>query len=344
MPLSDELLDERVRRSLEDLRTGPIDVPAAAGIVRRRAATRSRRRRAAAGFGAVALIAGVWAVALQADGRAKVDTEPAQTTETTTGEYGFSPVTPLLDEPLGDVPRTVLAEVGAQTFSADIVGGRLGMQLGDGVSSGSSSGDQMYASALDVSSTLPPAKGSSLFLTGATRTEVARVELAFGDRPVVTQPTISVAAFPTIRFFIFEVPPVPEVGLLDQPYVISAYDAEGRLLTDSDRVAAATDDFQRAMDERAGVEVRQAGILDVRPSTDTTNGMALRVFACGGEPTPIWTEAADAVRVSVNVKLPAGVGDCSSGDTVESLIELQAPLGDRPVIDTATGDEVPRRP
>jgi hypothetical protein len=253
MPLSDELLDERVRRSLEELRTGPIDVPAAAGIVRRRAATRSRRRRAAAGVGAAALVAGVWVtVALQADGRAKVDTEPAQTTETTTGEYGFSPVTPLLDEPLGDVPRTFLAEVGGQTFSADIVGGRLGLQLGDGVSSGSSSGDQMHASALDVSSTLPPAKGSSLFLTGATRAEVARVELVFGDRPVVTQPTISVAAFPTIRFFIFEVPALPGVGLLDQAYVVSAYDAEGRLLTDSERVAAATDDFQRAMDERAG--------------------------------------------------------------------------------------------
>ena len=346
MPLSDELLDERVRRSLEDLRTGPIDVLDATGIVRRRATIRLRWRRAAAGVGAAVLlaVAGV-AIALQDDGRSQVDTDPAQTTETTLAvEYGFAPLTPLLDEPLADVPSTVVAEIGEHRFTASVTNGMLGTELRTGNSGGSSSGDQMYASALDVSGTWPPGEGSPYFLSGATRAEVARVELAYADRPTISQPTIRLAAFPTIRFFIFEVSPPFELDdPMSQPYVISAYDADGRLLTDSERVMAEQGAFTSAMDERSGVAVRQAGILDVGPSAATTNGMTLRVFACGGEPLPEWTETAEAVRVSATVKLPTSVGDCSSGATVESLIGLESPLGDRPVIDSRTGEEIPRR-
>ena len=48
--------------------------------------------------------------------------------------------------------------------------------------------------------------------------------------------------------------------------------------------------------------------------------------------------------MSATVKLPVGVGDCSSGATLDSLIGLDAPLGERPVIDSRTGEEIPRRP
>lgn len=344
MPRSDELLDERVRRSLEDLRTGPTDVATATRVVRERAATRLRRRRAVLGVGAALIIAVVAAGVLQDDRQSQVDTGPLQTTETTPQiEYGFPPLTPLLDAPIPTMGVLEITKLGGRSLMVNSEPNKLSVILQSPVGAGSMSGDPMRMPAVSSGAasggTYDPEGG---FVFGVTRHEVAFVELTLADGDTIHQATLSVSELPQLRFFVFDVGADhlgPEQG---RPWSVAAFDSEGALLTEEKRAWHDQGAFERAMDDRAGLEVVQAGILGW--SSQQEGSLVLQVYACGGEPRPNWTETTDRIEVSVTVKRPFGEGDCASGDTVESHLGLNSPLGDRQVIDASTGEPIPRRP
>lgn len=61
------------------------------------------------------------------------------------------------------------------------------------------------------------------------------------------------------------------------------------------------------------------------------------VDTCNQDPQVTVVETEDEVRLSSNETLPRGAGDdCLDND----IVTLDVPLGDRTVIDEATGDEV----
>lgn len=345
MPRSDELLDERVRRSLEDLRIGPTDVVTATRVVRERAETRLRRRRAALGMVAAGMITvAVAAGVLQDDRQTKVDTEPSQMTETTLQvEYGFPPLTPLLDAPLPATGAVEITRLGDRTLVVHSEPNMLGLVLQDPVGAGSFSAEPMRMVALVTGASsggsFDPGGG---FVYGMTRAEVAFVELRLGDGDPIRQATFSVDELPQLRFFLFDVGADRLGREGGVPWSVAAFDADGGLLTDTDRIRLEQDAFEQAMDDRAGVEVVQGGIAGW--SSEHEDSLVLHVYACGGEPRPTWTEASDRIEVSVTVKRPVGEGECVSGDTVASHLGLNSPLGDRQVIDASTGEPIPHRP
>lgn len=65
--------------------------------------------------------------------------------------------------------------------------------------------------------------------------------------------------------------------------------------------------------------------------------LEVSVGTCNQDPRVTAVETAEEVRLSSNEKLPrGGSNDCQDFD----LVTLSAPLGDRPVVDEATGKEV----
>lgn len=255
MPRSDELLDQRVRQSLEELRTGPVDVADATRVVRQRAATRLVRRRAARSLAVAAVIAVVVAGGvLQDDRRSQVDTVPMQTTETTPLiDYGFAPLTPLLDAPIPATGVLEIARLGERTLVVQSEPDKLSLTLSDPVGAGSMFAEPMRMAALSSSGS----SGGSFdpdggFVYGIARAEVAFVELTFGEGDPIRQATLAVDELPQLRFFLFDVGADrldPEDG---GSWSLAAFDADGGLLTDEERIRQETDAFEQAMDDRAG--------------------------------------------------------------------------------------------
>jgi hypothetical protein len=345
MPRSDEIFDQRVRQSLEEIRTGPIDVAHATRVVRERAATRVRRRRAAGSLGVAAVIVVVVAAGvLQDDHRSQVDTVPRQTTETPPSiEYGFPPLTPLLDAPIPSTGVLEITKLGDRTLVVHSEPNKLSLILQDPLGAGSMSAEPMRMVALSSGGssggTFDPDSG---FVYGVTRAEVAFAELTLGDRDPIRQATLAVDELPQLRFFLFDVGAErldPEHG---EPWSVAAFDADGGLLTDEKRIREEQEAFEQAMDDRSGVEVVRAGIAGW--SSEREDTLVLQVYACGGEPMPTWTEAADRIEVSVTIKRPVGAGECTSGGSVESHLGLNSPLGGRQVVDASTGEPIPHRP
>ena len=111
MPPQDEVLDDQIRAAL--LRTFVADADGARALpdVQAKAQSRRNRHRAAGALGSI-LAVGLLAVSLaNTAGHETVRTDspsPPTSSPSAPTNYGFAPLTPLLDEPLPVAPRTEL--------------------------------------------------------------------------------------------------------------------------------------------------------------------------------------------------------------------------------------------
>jgi hypothetical protein len=260
-------------------------------------------------------------------------------------EYGFGPLTPLVDNPLPVVPQTEVVEGHRHVLSVESAPESLTLSLTDATGArGALSGDPEAAPAI-ISGAMGPASNDPVpkhYVVGATRAEVARVDWVRESGTVSVQ-TIGHDAFSRLRFFLIEDTeqtafPGPA---LEAPLLV-AYAADGALLTDSERIHAEEHRFLEEVDRRKGVEDKMAGVRDVSVSEDEQS-MALTVFNCGEEPNPTWTIDDSTVTISVTVKRPYSEGDCLTGETVETAIRLDERLAGRTIIDGRTGEPIPVR-
>jgi hypothetical protein len=348
MPPQDDVLDDQIRAAL--LRTFVADADGASALpdVQAKAQSRRNRHRAAGALGSI-LAVGLLAVSLaNTAGHETVRTDspsPPTSSPSAPTNYGFAPLTPLLDEPLPVAPRTELLVSDGHVLSVESTPESLILSLTDAAGgAGSMSADPEAIPAL-VSGGQGPASNDPVpkhYLYGITRAEVARIDWV-RDSGTVSVQTIEHDAFPQLRFFLIEDTeptashePRPEV-----PYLV-AYGADGALLTDSERIDAEQQAFLQEVDRRKGVEEKVAGVRDVRVSDDDQS-LTLAVFNCGEDPFPAWTIDESAVRISVTVKRPYNEGDCLDGETMEAGIGLNERLAGRTIIDARTGEPIPLR-
>jgi hypothetical protein len=260
-------------------------------------------------------------------------------------DYGFGPLTPLVDNPLPVIPPTEVAVSHGHVLSVEAAPESLTLSITDATGgSGAISADPEAMPAL-ISGAVGPASNDPVpkhYLLGATRAEVARVDWVRESGKLSVQ-SIEHDALPQLRFFLIEDPeqstspgPAFEVPLL------VAYAADGALLTDSERIHAEEHRFLQEVDRRKGVEDKMAGVGDVSVSEDEQS-MALTVFNCGEEPNPTWTIDDSTVTISVTVKRPYSEGDCLTGEAVETAIRLDKRLAGRTIVDGRTGESIPVR-
>ncbi len=76
-------------------------------------------------------------------------------------------------------------------------------------------------------------------------------------------------------------------------------------------------------------------MLAVAPVDGRDDALSVAFSGCEPEPTITVVETDEVVRVSID----GPNGECEP--LFERVVELDAPLGDRRIIDNATGDEVP---
>jgi hypothetical protein len=260
-------------------------------------------------------------------------------------DYGFGPLTPLVDNPLPVIPPTEVAVSHGHVLSVEVAPESLTLSLTDTTGgSGAISGDPEAMPAL-ISGATGPASNDPVpkhYLLGATRAEVARVDWVRESGTVSVQ-SIEHDALPQLRFFLIEDPeqsaspgPAFEVPLL------VAYAADGALLTDSGRIHAEEQRFLEEVDRRKGVEDKAAGVRDVWVTEDEQR-LGLSIFNCGEEPFLTWAIDESAVTISVTVKRPYSEGDCLAGETAETVIGLDERLAGRAIIDGRTGGPIPVR-
>jgi hypothetical protein len=156
-------------------------------------------------------------------------------------DYGFGPLTPLVDTALPVIPQTEVAVSHGHVLSVESAPGSLTLTLADATGgAGALSGDPEAAPAL-ISGAVGPASNDPVpkhYLLGATRAEVARVDWV-RESGTVSVKTIEHDAFPELRFFLIEdtehtALPGPAFELLH----LAAYAADGALLTDSEQIQA----------------------------------------------------------------------------------------------------------
>lgn len=349
MPSTDELVDERIRVVLGATRPGLTELAEVTATVRARAGGRLRRRRAVAGVAAVACVAALTVVVSLDGGRPALVTDATGPAATTAEgpRYGWDPLTPLLDAPLAPVPDTVITTIDDQSVVAAVTSdGQLQLILRNEIGAGSVSGDQMYASALFLSSSTPADPVAPEYWMGITRAEVTRIDVSVDGARRASVPTIRHEAFPTLRFFVVALPDRPSESAQAPPKIVTvaAYDASGHLLTDSDHIGRSAAEFQAAMDVRAGVEWVTADIVGVLHHELGDTWLVVRAHTCGGEGRTNLGWAGRGLEVSVTVKRPIGTGECTSGDTADLTIGLEEPLGSTAIIDARSGEAIPWLP
>lgn len=268
--LHDDVLDEQIRSALHETSVAGFDVGTAEAAVRARAASRRTRRRAVGVLGSVAAAGLLVFVATSTARDDSVVTDaPADSTSTTlASEYGFPPLTPLVDAALPVIPSTVLTEDVGHVLSVESGPGALALRLTYPTGgAGGMSGDPLHSPAL-VSFTTGPASNDPVprsYVAGFTRLEVARVALVT-DSQTTTVDTIEHPSLPQVRFFLMEIPgDATSVDRALQEQLLVAYAADGTVLTDSGRIRAEGNDFFEAMDRRAGGgEIGSRVIIDDR--------------------------------------------------------------------------------
>jgi hypothetical protein len=156
-------------------------------------------------------------------------------------DYGFGPLTPLVDTALPVIPRSEVAVSHGHVLSVESAPGSLTLSLADATGAGGAlSGDPEAAPAL-ISAAMGPASNDpapKYYLLGATRAEVARVDWARESGTVSVQ-TIAHDAFPELRFFLIEdTEQTAFPGPAFEVPHLAAYAADGALLTDSEQIQA----------------------------------------------------------------------------------------------------------
>lgn len=339
--MHDDVLDRRVAAARDELAAElRAEAPSIASVEARR---RARRQRAAGAISVVALgLAGGVVLAVRTGSDSDVVAgRPASDATTDTSpetpmEYGFAPLTPLLDAKPEPVEETTVHEADGirMTFWLTADGFGLAEHYPD-TGSGAMSGESMYAPALSyMVSSAGPSHPSSV-VSGLARPEVASVEWEQQGRSV-TVDTFSHPAFPQVRFFY-----IPVDGTIDHgAAVVRAFAEDGSLLTDTDRINDEYEGFRAAMHERAGVEVVHGRLVTYAGADDTGMSLTLSVRACGSDPRPRWTEADDVIRIRIELVRPRGAGDCTTGAVTEARIGLNEPIGSRSIVDDTTGEPV----
>lgn len=251
--MSTDEMSERLRTAFDRVTVAP---PSDDDLVSIRARHRSRRLRRRIGTGSTAALIAVAIVgiAVQRDTPANdVVASDAPTATSAPATYGFPAFTPLFNDAPPVVGTTtvietpdvvVTFETSPQKWSETLTAkGTLG--------SGSASADPMLSPAIVEMGTGEPDDPDPTrprFISGVTRSEVARIDWQSAGG-VVSVETVANSAFAGLRFFLIE-DPGDSVWAL--PMLLSAYDARGRLLTDTRRIWEEQSEFMTRMLERAG--------------------------------------------------------------------------------------------
>jgi hypothetical protein len=170
------------------------------------------------------------------------ESSPASTSSLVAStDYGFGPLTPLVDTALPVIPQSEVAVSHGHVLSVESAPGSLTLSLANATGAGGALyGDPETAPAL-ISAAMGPASNDPIpkhYLLGATRAEVARIDWV-RESGTVSVETIEHDAFPQLRFFLIEdteqtVFPGPAL----EAFYLVAYAADGALLTDSERIQA----------------------------------------------------------------------------------------------------------
>jgi hypothetical protein len=170
------------------------------------------------------------------------ESSPASTSSSVVPtNYGFGPLTPLVDTSLPVILPTEVAVSHGHVLSVESAPGSLTLSLADTTGAGGAlSGNPEAAPAL-ISAAMGPASSDPVpkhYLLGATRTEVARVDWV-RESGTVSVRTIEHDAFPQLRFFLIDdTEQTAFPGHAFEAPLLVAYAADGALLTDSERIQA----------------------------------------------------------------------------------------------------------
>jgi hypothetical protein len=170
------------------------------------------------------------------------ESSPASTSSSVAStDYGFGPLTPLVDTALPVIPQSEVAVSHGHVLSVESAPGSLTLSLANATGAGGAlSGDPETAPAL-ISAAMGPASNDPIpkhYLLGATRAEVARIDWV-RESGTVSVETIEHDAFPQLRFFLIEdTEQTAFPGPALEAFHLVAYAADGALLTDSERIQA----------------------------------------------------------------------------------------------------------